>query len=67
MERREQGDGRSRRCNSVLHLPTLADLGLDRMEASRCQRIAEVPMPRDAGACLQTDFASASSRAAPLA
>lgn len=43
MERREQEDGRPKKCNTPLHLPSLADIGLDRMEASRCQRIAEIP------------------------
>lgn len=45
MERREQQEGRPSKCNTMLHIsPTLADIGLDRMEASRCQRIAEVPL-----------------------
>lgn len=67
MERREQDDGRPNKCNTMLHLPTLADLGLDRMEASRCQRIAEVPMLHAGVAYLRTDSASASSRVAPRA
>ena len=46
MERREQESGRPKKCDSVSHLPTLADLGIDRKEASRCQRIAEVPQER---------------------
>jgi hypothetical protein len=47
MERREQGgDQRKKQSNiELLCSPTLADIGLDRMEASRCQRIAEVPKP----------------------
>lgn len=42
MERRKRG-GEESECNNKLHLPRLSDIGLGRMEASRCQRLAEVP------------------------
>lgn len=45
MERHPQGgDQRKKQSSSALLCsPTLADLGLDKFEASRCQRIAEIP------------------------
>lgn len=43
VERREAKDGRPSKRDTESHLPTLDDLGLGRKEASRCQRIAEVP------------------------
>ena len=52
MERREQDDGRPNKCNTMLHLPTLDELGLDRMEASTClcrataSRVSERVSPR---------------------
>ncbi|NBR67850.1 MAG: hypothetical protein EBT79_11380, partial [Actinobacteria bacterium] len=44
MERNQGGRPMETRDNmSRVFVPTLSDLGLDRKEASRCQRIAEIP------------------------